>query len=260
MGFNWRAINSYEDSEVALYRLLGEMLRRRADLADLDGIRDFLLKAQLQSDGWLSLGEALHRTTSGSPVGFDIWLAWLQTFEDVDVDQERLGAKWVGFGEDLSDAVEDFDPRVDVLPQASVAAAPEPDALVPADVGTEADDDYDEDATDMMAPAGLDRPASSPRTNTGVLAESPTQLLRLVPQGPFVVRLFEREYYGVDEYTVLTLIKRGLFLGAEVQFGDQWLPSWKHPAFVGISGRLAAEAARILTRDFDDEPATQPND
>lgn len=255
MGFNWRAINSYEDSEVALYRLLGEMLRRRADHDDLDGIRDFLLRAQLQSDGWLSLGEALHRTTSGSPVGFNIWLAWLQTFDDVDVDHERLSAKWVGFGEDRSEATDDAEPARPSSPAAAAVPA------VPGEMHTEADDDdYDLDATDMMTPPAVASTSPSTRTNTGVLAESPTQLLRLVPQGPFVVRLFEREYHNVDEYTVLTLIKRGLFLGADVMFGSQWVPSWQHPAFVGIAARMSAEAARILTRDLDDGPPTLPGD
>ena len=257
MSFNWKAIQSYEDSEVALYRLLGEMLRRKANLSDLEQTRAFLLRANLNSDGWLSLGEALHRTTSGSPVGYDIWLAWLHTFDDVDVDVERLGGVWTEFGEDLSEVSEgtDFDPNLDVLPMAE-PAQPQASGLpsirrpiAPADLATIDDDDTD--STSITASQAVLRTSTTP--NTGVLGESPTALMRLLPEGPFHLRIFGVEHPDVDEYTVLTLIKRGLFLAADVRAGDRWVSAADHPAFEHISKRLRAEASRILNRESRDQ-------
>ncbi len=254
MSFNWKAIQSYEDPEVALYRLLGEMLRRRARASDLEQIRAFLLGSNLNSDGWLSIGEALHRTTSGAPAGHEIWVAWLETFDDVDVDVERLGMMWVDFGEDLSEASESVD--LDADPPVHDLQIPTA-AMTIDDVPSIADDDDDTDSTSLTSSLPVLRTGLNP--NTGMLGESPTQLLRMVPQGPFSLRLFGIEYRQVDEYTVLTLVKRGLFLAAEVRFGDQWLPAWNHPAFSKLAQRMQAEAVRILTRDHGgDEPTTAP--
>lgn len=264
MGFNWKAIRSYDDDEVAHYRLLGEMLRRKATLTDLDQIRMFLLKADLPMDGWLGLGEALHRTTSGSPVGYDIWLAWLETFDDIDVDDDKLGEEWISFGADMSEASEgtDYDPNMDVLPspeppRPSSSELPAIEAPrhrhVETDPMTEADDD-DTDATSMNSAI-----RSRSQTHTGLLGRSPTQLLELVPRGPFQVEIFGVRYKDVDEYAVLTLLKRGLFLAARVQSGDRWVAAWKHPAFASICEPLEDEARRILTRRPPEDDATQTN-
>jgi hypothetical protein len=63
------------------------------------------------------------------------------------------------------------------------------------------------------------------------------------------VRIFGRAFPNIDEYAVLTLLKRGLFLGAEVRQGADWIPAAEHPAFATIAERLRNEAFRILKRE-----------
>lgn len=240
MSFRWDAIDSYGDSEVALYRLLGEMLQRKATLDDLARVRAFLLHDGPTADSWRSLGEALHRTTSGSPSGYDIWVDWTRSLANFDFDSSRQADEWMSFGDERSEATDvHFDPRIE---------------LVPGREPTLADDDEEELDTSTGQ-------QSVPRflpSHTGVLAESATQLLRFVPSGPYTVRLFGRKFEGVDEYRILTLMKRGLFLGCEVRFGGAWLPAAQHPAFEKISARLEEEALRILSSSRPLDEATQP--
>ena len=269
MGFNWKAIKSYGDDEVALYRLLGEMMRSRATLIDLDQIRAFLMSADLPHDGWLGLGEALHRTTSGSPVGYDIWLAWLESFHDIDVDDDVLGERWLEFGAELSEPSEvsaDFDPNVDVLPDApratgehaAVGAPPSPHATgehaaMPRAPQARVDLPFDDGGKTEVEPV-----IKSAHTTTGVLGASPTQLLKLFPEGPFDIRLFDHQYDGVDEFAVLALIKRGLFFGSYVRLRNEWLPAHRHPSFTDLARQCSDEAARILARHAEDEYAHSP--
>lgn len=241
MGFDWKAIESYEDSEVGLYRLIGEMLQRKATPDDLESIRAFLLSAHgPASDAWRSIGEALYRTTSGSDSGYQIWTDWLETLPDIDHQREALSDDWVNFGDELSEAAEIPDPIADV-PARFQHGDPDEDFAA------------EDTSTGVMSAPQLQVAA------TGVLAESATALLRMVPSGPYTLRIFGREYRQVDEYTILALIKRGLFLGAHIQFGNGWLPAWEHPAFERIAGRLDAEAQRILSRaQMVTDEATRP--
>lgn len=233
MAFKWEAIEKYGDSEVALYRLIGEMLHRKATLDDLEKIRGFLLDMGPGADSWRSLGEALHRTTSGSPAGYDIWVEWTEKLENFDFDPDRQSEAWTEFGEDLSEAHDFKAPRVEVVPRPT---APPPSAKL------FEDDEDDPDSSTNVLEVRRSRPPV-----TGVLAESATQLLRMVPTGPYSLRIFGRQYDGVDEYAVLTLMKRGLFLGCHVRFGEGWIPAAEHPAFGAIVERLEEEAARILS-------------
>ncbi len=224
MAFKWHRIRSYADSETALYRLLGEMMQRQATSDDLEQTHEFLQTQGPGADCWRSIGEALYRTTNGAPAGFDIWVAWARTLENFEFDGARHDREWLSFHEELSEAVE---PEV------------VPDALHPS---TSADDEDDDAQTDVMeAGTGWSRPV-----HTGVLGGSATQLLRLVPTGPYAIRLFGQEYPDVDEYSVLTLMKRGLFLGCQIRYGANWIWAGDHPAFQRISMRLRDEATRIL--------------
>jgi len=231
MAFKWEAIEGYGDSEVALYRLIGEMLQRKATLDDLERIRKFLIAMGPGPDSWRSLGEALHRTTSGSPAGYDIWAEWTEGLHNFDFDADRQGEAWAEFGEELSEASEFSDPHIEVVPRLRARAADE----------LETDEDDDDPDTNV-----LEVQRSRPPT-TGVLAASATQLLRMLPQGPYSVRIFGRQFDAVDEYAVLTLMKRGLFLGCHVRFGEGWIPAAEHPAFGSIVERLEEEALRILS-------------
>jgi hypothetical protein len=239
MSFDWNAIESYEEPEVGLYRLLGEMLQRKATLDDLERIREFLLSSGPASDAWRSIGEALHRTTSGSPAGYDIWVDWTKSLTDFDFNEVRQGEEWAQFGEEFSEAVD-------------VEAEPVDVQVVPGRLSVdESTGDLDDD-TNVLSQRRA--------TSTGILAESATQLLRMVPTGPYSMRIFGRTFPRVDEYAVLTLIKRGLFLGAEVRFANEWIPAAEHPAFSQIAERLQDEAFRILSREPSIEPTEQVGD
>lgn len=239
MSFNWDAIEGYDEPEVGLYRLLGEMLQRKATLDDLDRVRAFLLDNIPASDAWRSIGEALHRTTTGSPAGYDIWADWTRSLSDVEFNDARQGELWVRFGEEFSEAAVDYESSsVDV-------------EVVPGLPSVDETQDPDDDTNVFSARRS---------TSTGVLAESATQLLRMVPTGPYSLRIFGRTFPRVDEYAVLTLIKRGLFLGAEVRFANEWIPAFKHPAFSRIADRLQDEAFRILGREAAPEETTARDD
>lgn len=248
MAFKWDRIQSYADSETALYRLIGEMMQRKATLDDLERVREFLLRQGPGAESWRSIGEALYHTTSGSPAGFDIWVEWTRALPNYELDEQQQGETWASFADELSEAERAVDDgQREVVPP---ALAQETSS------STEGVDDESDVKTDVM-----DSAAFAPRGQTGVLGASATQLLRLVPAGPYAIRVFGETFDDIDEYTVLTLMKRGLFLGCEVRFGDRWIPSADHPAFHILVDRLRHEAFRILSnaRQFGDgDDATNP--
>lgn len=236
-GFNWAAIESYGDSEVALYRLLGEMLQYKATLDDLDKIAAFLRDNNLGSETWHSIGEALHRTTSGSPTGYDLWAEWTRSLPDYEYNETRQGEAWYVFGLDVSEASYE-DPHKDVIPPPRVSAS-------------RGDDDYDEDdddtdvATNVLAQeAGV----GIPRPITGVIGESATSLLSLVPSGVYNIELFGKHYQRVDNYTLLALFKHGVLFGARVEYQGEMVPVHKHPSFGVLVSKVKAETRRLLRR------------
>ena len=227
MSYDWKSIREIEDDEGQYYRLLGEMMQRRASTADLDQIRDFLLENEPSGDVWRGLGEALFHTSSAGEAGFRLWSTWVRSNDNLHLTHDQLRATWLAFGEGgvvvaaepveiPVQALEDDEPPTDV-----VDAEPEPDS----------EDGY-------FDFSGI--------SNTAVIRFPRPTLLSYVPSGRYTIRFMNEVYDSVDEYHIVRLLRRGLLLGAEVRFNDLWVPVNAHPAFEGLSRVMLDEVRRVL--------------
>lgn len=252
MGYDWHAIRAQDRSEMAFYRLLGEMLRRRATRADLDRVRGFLGTVRPGVEAWHSLGEALFHTTRGSSDGFRIWCSWARTIDGHDYEESQHLAAWQRFRRDLS---ETLDETSDVGLAESTDADGEPPTIQFEPIEIEdAELDFEVDSNESTRV--LD-PTGPPST---VLIERDVMPLESsIPSGPHTIRYNGEVYDGVDASTLVTLLRRGVLFGVDVLMGGRWVGLIDHPAFAALVGRLNAQAEVVLgaTRRIQTD-ATQP--
>lgn len=217
MAYDWASITRQRSAEAGYYRLLGEMMHRRATPTDLQELREYLTQMQLSDDVWLSLGEGLFHTTAGASIGYRMWCAWSRNVLGAAYDEVHQLEAWQQFRAGTSDGLE----------QTSDADPP----TVSFDL---------EDPEDRTLRTAVERP----------LAQDLPAAVRLIPAGPHTIRLFGEVYEGVDEFAVLKLLGSGVFFELEILFGVRWYRVAEHTGFLPIVERLRAEAiAQLATRE-----------
>jgi len=235
MAFDWDKIAGEETAELRMYRLLGEMLARRATGRDLERLRDFLAAERPGVDVWHSLGEALFHTTRGGASGYVLWTSWGRALAAEDYDEGQMLAAWQRFRIDASDGLEETTEG-----ELRFSEYHEPLTLQVSEYDVEWEPDEDLSRTDVV------KAETVPPPITSILADSAPRLLSFLPTGPFTVRVFGEVYDNVDEYTLLALLRRGIFLGADVLFGGRWVRAADHPAFDVLARHMHEEARRVL--------------
>lgn len=210
MPFDWKAIEEISHPETRLYRLIGEMLRSRANIDDLRSIALFLQRGIAGADAWRTVGEALHTTTKGGTDGLRLWVAWSKALAGVTSDEDELEMMWRRFGGELI-VVED--PPTDEMDSTSV------------DLG------------------------DSQVSHTAVLSFTGRTLMQYLPEGSYSIRFLDEEFHGVDEFSIITLLKRGILLGSEVFHQGEWVPLTRHPDFALLSRVMRDEVRRVLERN-----------
>jgi len=213
MAFDWQAIDEIEHPETRLYRLIGEMLRGKASFQDLERVALFLQKAGVGPEAWHTVGEALHTTTRGSVEGYRLWAAWSKRIPDVTSNDEELGIMWRRFGGELIFA----------------------------------EDDCPTDEIDPTAVDGFDL-AESSVSHTALISFTNRTLMSYVPEGTYSIRFIDEEFHGVDELSIIKLVRRGILLGAEVLYRGTWIPVATHPDFEPLTRMIRAEVRRVLER------------
>lgn len=232
MAYDWDIITAQRQPDEAYYRLLGEMLHRRASPADLQRIREFLGTTQLGDEVWFSLGEGLFQTTRGRSVGYRMWSAWSRSVLS-DFDETHQLDAWRRFQTESSDGLE-------VMSEASL----QPEFLP--EVETE-----DDERTQRT------QPRFDPQTHR--IAQDPFSAIALIPSGPHTIRFCGDVYERVDEFTLLRLLQSGVFFQLDVLFGVRWIPVADHPGFTSLIHRLREEAiAELATTERSRAEVTQP--
>ena len=228
VAYDWDIICAQRNAEEGYYRLLGEMLHRRATASDLQRIREFLSARHLGPDVWLSLGEGLFCTTGGASVGYRMWAAWSRCVLANEFDEAHQLEAWGRFQTSSSDGLEvSSEPREQPYT-----------ALV--------------DEHDRTQRTGL----TSRVTRT---AQDPAAAIRLIPGGGHTVRLFGHVFEGVDEFELLDLLQAGVFFELEILFGVRWVPVATHPGFTTLVQQLRDEAmAQLATTERVRPEVTQP--
>lgn len=220
MPYNWDAINEDPQTETRLYRLIGEMLKGRASMADLERVAQFLQKGQIGPDAWQTVGEALHTTTKGAPEGYRLWAAWSKRLPDVTSDDEELGLLWRRFGGELIFAEDDC-------------------------------------PTDEIDSTAIDAFDNSVVSQTAVISLTKNTLMQYLPEGTYSIRFIDEEFHGVDEFNIVKLLRRGILLGAEVLYRGQWIPVALHPDFEPLTRMVRAEVRRVLARSASENTSEQ---
>lgn len=252
MAYDWSSIRGEETAELRMYRLLGEMLARRATGRDLEILRDFLAVERPGVDAWHSLGEALFHTTRGGAAGYVLWSSWGKAIAGSDYDEGQMLAAWQRFRIDASEGLE----QSTDAEQVRYTVFDEPMTLQVYDF----DDEWEAD-DEMLSRTNVLRAERVEPPITSVLADSAPRLLSFIPTGPFTLRIFDEIYDDVDEYTILALLRRGLFLGADVLFGGRWIRAAEHPAFDTLIRHVRDEARRVLASQRCEAPEkTYPGD
>lgn len=232
MSFDWESIESEESAELGFYRLLGEMLQRRASDADLRRVRTYLHELNPGVDAWHSLGEALFHTTRGTTKGYKVWNDWARRVSDGRFDESQQLAAWQRFRISSSDAFEaDTDAEFHDLDEPSTI---------------QIDDLPDESALDDEEPDAPTR-IVGPSTHRSLASSAAPELLSMVPCGPYTIRVFDDVWDHVDEFALLALLRRGLLLGIEILYGGRWVPIMRHPGFEALITRMRHEARVVLS-------------
>lgn len=252
MAFDWITIAEAGSAEMRLYRLLGEMLQRQACDDDLDRLRRFLAAERPGIDVWHSLGEALFHTTRGRETGYRLWTAWARATAGDQYDEGQMLAAWQRMRIDVSESLEEN--TEDDRWHAELHDPP----TLQIDEFDEFDE-LDEEGDELLSRTGvLGNEAIAPPI-TSVLADSPARLMSYLPSGPYTIRVLDEVYEDVDEFTLLALLRRGMFLGMDVLFGARWVRVEEHPAFETIIRSMKREARRVLATQSRVAPeATQP--
>lgn len=240
MAFDWDQIEREAEPQRRLYRLLGEMLARRATADDLERARELLTTKPPSGDSWYSLGEGLFHTSRGSSAGFVLWASWAMEALGSDYDEAQLLAAWQRFALDSSDGLDE--PLSDAWSSAPVA-----------ELGPDDYEEIDHTSDELTRTEVLEHERVAPPI-TSVLAASPHELICAIPSGPFAIRLFGIVYDDVDEFTLLALLRRGLLLACDVLISGRWVPVEHHPAFDVVLRKMREEAARVLADQHCVEP------
>lgn len=204
--YDWRAIELMS-GDSANYRLLGEMMQSTATPTDLQQLRQFLVRAQLDESFWYSLGEALFVTTRGGSAGYRLWCAWSRSSLGSRFDESDQVETWRRLRAETSEAI-DFDSDVFEVLEA-------------------------EDLHDITLRTDN---ASLP------LSADPARALRMIPTGPHTLRAWGEVFESQDEYAVLKLLQRGVLFEFDVLFSMRWLRVSDHPAFATLTAALREEA------------------
>jgi hypothetical protein len=230
VAFDWNSIAVLQDPEEAYYRLLGEMLHRRATGRDLDRVRSFLAANRLSEDVWLSLGEGIFHTTVGSAEGYRMWCAWSRATQQTNFNESHQAEAWRRFQAGSSDGLEhNSEPATISMPL------------------TDFDDGDRTRRNDVVGEI------------PNAIAQDAARAVALMPAGPHTVRLFDEVFEGVDEFQMLALLRGGVFLGTEVLFGARWMKVSEHPGFGSLVGCLRDQAlAHLVGTERARVEVTQP--
>lgn len=226
MAYDWKSIHDIDDPETRYYRLMGEMHQRHATASDLQQIKDFLLGEERPGpDALRSLGEALSHATEASEAGFKLWLAWSKTHQSIGLTRDQLRGTWLDFGAGHSIAeIDDLDNIIQDDARTDVAGANRSEVEEVAESHTGVSD-------------------------TAVIRFPRPTLLSFVPRGSYRIRFIDQIYEDVDEAQIVKLLRRGLFLGAEIHADGIWVPVASHPDFEGLSRVMLEEVERVLGGD-----------
>lgn len=206
MAYDWPTIEQ-QTGESANYRLLGEMMQSTATPADLQNLRRYLTRAQLDDSFWYSLGEALFVTTRGGSAGYRLWCAWSRSALGAQFDESDQVETWRRLRADTSEAVE-----------------------------------YDSDVYEVLEVEELNDITLRTTSNPVAVAADPTRALRLIPSGPHTLRAWGEVFEAVDEFAILKLLQRGVLYQFDVLFAMRWIRVGEHPAFELLTTTLREEA------------------
>lgn len=230
MAFDWKAIQEQENADLAFYRLLGEMLQRRATYDDLQRIGIFLDELGPGSDAWHTIGEALFHTSGGTSSGYDVWCSWAKNLPDTHYNEALHMAAWERFRADMSDGLEEHTDE-------------------PPTIQFDSDAEFDEPEEEARSAGVVTRVLSDPIGEAGapLIHRDARELLPLLPSGPFTIRLMGQVWDGIDEFTMLSLLRRGVFFGVDILFGARWINAAEHPGFAPLIDRLLEETRTVLS-------------
>lgn len=168
----------------------------------------------------------------------------------------RLHLRWKGMGLDGSKVNETVDPRREATQRMQVMWT-----------GRSSDEEFrntDEMAaiTAVISPDVYPIPEEKPTLQagpdamplpdaidvSGILSWQPDRLLELVPPKIHTLRFHRRIYDGVDAEGVVSLLRRGVLLGMDVQTEDGWRRVVDAPTFAPLVDAFENETERVMER------------
>ncbi len=222
MSLDWGRIEEADTEEAGLWRLVDELHQSEASDSDMRRIRRILRFGNLPEDVRACLRDALRRDPRRST--------------------QRIEPIWSGSAGDI--APSSVEPPTQGLSGLHAAVATHERLENPVDTQVLDDDEIRATWSDLEPPAGISATESS-----SLVARPTPELMRLVPVGPHRLKFGASIYEGVDELSILELLRRGILLGSEIDTGGgRWIRVIDHPAFDGLIETMGNEMNRVIAR------------